>query len=109
MHVHVHVHVHVNMLRTRHGRGMCQLIDSRALAPCSQAISIDQVAEQRATGDPVHDPDCEACVVCLDEAKTHILIPCGHQCVCGPCSERLAQGHCPVCRTAVTMAVRVYK
>ena len=75
----------------------------------AQAISIDQVAEQRATGDPVHDPDREACVVCLDEAKTHILIPCGHQCVCGPCSERLAQGHCPVCRTAVTMAVRVYK
>ena len=44
-------------------------------------MSIDQVAEQGATGDPVHDPDREACVVCLDEAKTHILIPCGHQCV----------------------------
>ena len=92
----------------------------RLTRPCSslaQAISIDQVAEQRATGDPEqratgdpeYDPDRDACVVCLDGAKSHILAPCGHQCVCGPCSERLAQGHCPVCRTAVTMTMRVVK
>ena len=84
----------------------------RLTRPCSslaQAISIDQVAEQRAMGDPEYDPDRDACVVCLDGAKSHILAPCGHQCVCGPCSERLAQGHCPVCRTAVTMTMRVFK
>ena len=75
----------------------------------AQAISFDQAAEQGASRDPVHDPDREACVVCLDEPKSHILAPCGHQCVCGPCSERLVQGHCPVCRAAVTMAVRVFK
>ena len=74
----------------------------------AQAMSIDQVAEQGATGDPVHDPDRESCVVCLDEDKSHILIPSGHQCVCGTCGERLAQAPCPVCRRAVTMAVRVY-
>ena len=72
----------------------------------AQAMSIDQVAEQGATGDPVHDPDRESCVVCLDEAKSHALVPCGHRCVCGPCGERL--GQCPVCRQAVTMAMRVW-
>ena len=65
----------------------------------AQATSIDQVAEQ--------DPDRESCVVCLDEDKSHILVPCGHQCVCGPCGERLAQ--CPVCRQAVTMSMRVWR
>ena len=67
----------------------------------AQAVSIDQAAEQ--------DPDRESCVVCLDEDKSHILIPCGHQCVCGPCGERLAQNPCPICRRAVTMAVKVFK
>ena len=57
----------------------------------------------------MHDSDREACVVCLDEAKSHALVPCGHKCVCGPCGERLAQGHCPVCRTAVTMSMRVWE
>ena len=64
----------------------------------AQATSIDQVAEQ--------DPDRESCVVCLDEDKSHALVPCGHRCVCGPCGERLAQ--CPVCRQAVTTMMRVW-
>ena len=74
-----------------------------------QATAIDQAAEQGAASGQVQDPDSEACVVCMDGAKSHVLVPCGHQCVCGPCSERLAQGHCPVCRTAVTMAMPVFK
>merc|ERR1712008_429970 len=61
------------------------------------------------TWDPVYDPDQDACVVCLDEAKSHILVPCGHQCVCGPCSELLAQGHCPVCRNAVDCLIKFQK
>ena len=73
----------------------------------AQAISIDQAAEQGAASGQVQDPDSESCVVCLDEAKSHVLVPCGHQCVCGSCGERLAQ--CPVCRQAVTMSMRVWK
>jgi hypothetical protein len=26
--------------------------------------------------------EAELCVVCLDAPKTHLLVPCGHQCVC---------------------------
>ena len=29
----------------------------------------------------------EDCVICLDAPKTHILAPCGHQCVCGTCAQ----------------------
>ena len=88
---------------------MHALLDLTCRLSLAQAISIDQAAEQGAASGQVQDPDSEACVVCLDEAKTHILAPCGHQCVCGPCSERLVQGHCPVCRAAVTMTMRVFK
>ena len=56
--------------------------------------------------------EAEACVICMDELKTHILIPCGHQCVCATCSDRLAESssrNCPVCRREVDLAVQVFK
>jgi len=72
-----------------------------------EALSIDQVDPKGASSSS--DADLDTCVVCLDEAKTHVLVPCGHQCVCGPCGERLVQSDCPVCRARVTMVMRVYK
>ena len=37
------------------------------------------------------------CIVCFTRPKTHAALPCGHQCVCAPCSARLRA--CPYCRT----------
>ncbi|EOD05594.1 hypothetical protein EMIHUDRAFT_242814 [Emiliania huxleyi CCMP1516] len=37
------------------------------------------------------------CIVCFTRPKSHVALPCGHQCVCGPCSARLRA--CPYCRT----------
>jgi hypothetical protein len=45
------------------------------------------------------------CVVCWNEPKTHVLVPCGHQCVCERCST--ITGVCPICRGRVNLAVRV--
>mmetsp|Transcript_20415 Transcript_20415/g.43147 ORF Transcript_20415/g.43147 Transcript_20415/m.43147 type:complete len:298 (-) Transcript_20415:783-1676(-) len=48
------------------------------------------------------------CVVCLDAAKTHLLVPCGHQCVCSCCARALSS--CPICRAFLTgSAIKVYK
>eukprot|EP00494_Astrolonche_serrata_P018311 UN18503 len=40
------------------------------------------------------------CCICLDDSPTHILIPCGHQCVCEECSRGLRK--CPMCRKGIT-------
>jgi len=87
----------------------------RLTRPCSslaQAISIDQVAEQRATGDPEYDPDRDACVVCLDGPKSHIFVPCGHQCVCFGCGA-LIMGRqpraCPLCKLPSKSLMRVFR
>eukprot|EP00929_Paragymnodinium_shiwhaense_P117958 TRINITY_DN8945_c0_g1_i4.p1 TRINITY_DN8945_c0_g1~~TRINITY_DN8945_c0_g1_i4.p1 ORF type:complete len:567 (-),score=151.52 TRINITY_DN8945_c0_g1_i4:333-2033(-) len=50
------------------------------------------------------------CVVCMDSSATHIVIPCGHQCVCNACSEALQKGDatCPVCRTPAKQFIRVF-
>jgi hypothetical protein len=49
------------------------------------------------------------CVICMDAEKTHILVPCGHQCVCHQCADVvLGGGICPVCRGDVRSVVKVY-
>lgn len=52
------------------------------------------------------------CVVCLCHSKSHAFVPCGHECVCAQCSAALVAsgvGKCPVCRTEVTMAMKIYR
>ena len=39
------------------------------------------------------------CIVCMARPKSHIAVPCGHQCVCGVCAERMQD--CPYCRAPV--------
>jgi hypothetical protein len=51
------------------------------------------------------------CVVCMDAPNDHVILPCGHMCVCGPCVEMLRQAQwpaCPLCRTHITLAARVF-
>jgi hypothetical protein len=41
----------------------------------------------------------------------HIIIPCGHQCVCGACAELLkreASPACPSCREPIIITTKVY-
>ena len=45
------------------------------------------------------------CAICLDRAKSCVLIPCGHQ-FCGKCADRVDA--CPICRSTVSQRVRTY-
>ena len=38
------------------------------------------------------------CIVCFVNPKSHIAVPCGHQCACGDCAAKLNE--CPVCRAS---------
>ena len=37
------------------------------------------------------------CIVCFTNPKSHVAVPCGHQCACGACSALMQD--CPVCRS----------
>ena len=39
------------------------------------------------------------CIVCFEGAKTHLAVPCGHVCACGPCAGQMRD--CPYCRQSV--------
>jgi hypothetical protein len=51
------------------------------------------------------------CVVCFDAPKDHLIVPCGHQCVCAGCAEQLTNTRtptCPVCREPIQRTVKVF-
>jgi len=56
---------------------------------------------------PSAPPADTPCVVCLDNPKQVVLVPCGHVCVCTDCASQLRR-ECPVCRTHFTAQHRVF-
>jgi len=51
------------------------------------------------------------CQICMDNKVSMALIPCGHYCVCEPCSRAILDQtprSCPICRNEVQRAQRIY-
>jgi hypothetical protein len=49
------------------------------------------------------------CVICLEEPRSHLLIPCFHLLACSKCIQRFGPGSlCPICRTVVVEAKEVF-
>lgn len=49
----------------------------------------------------------QICVVCKENAREIILLPCGHVCICEDCSVSI-NNTCPVCRTHITQKAAAY-
>ena len=58
----------------------------------------------RIAGAPIRESS--ACSICLDQKKSHILIPCGHKCV--KCASSLTRKPCPLCRVVVQSTMQVF-
>ena len=55
--------------------------------------------------------DQSECVVCLDRPRSHVLVPCGHCCLCLTCAKLVLEApdaSCPTCRAATSSAIRLY-
>jgi hypothetical protein len=46
------------------------------------------------------------CSICMLGSKSHLAVPCGHQCACEDCAAQMKL--CPVCRTPVAQWVKVH-
>ena len=46
------------------------------------------------------------CIICFTNPKSHVAVPCGHQCACDHCSAQMQE--CPVCRRPVQTWVHVH-
>ena len=49
------------------------------------------------------------CVICLDAARTHVMVPCGHKCLCESCTYHMKKLECPMCRKPATDIIKVYE
>jgi hypothetical protein len=81
----------------------------------SDALQLQQAQAQLGVppAAPAPHPDTEEtqCVVCFDAPKDHIIVPCGHQCVCARCAEQLTKTRtpmCPVCREPIRETMKVF-
>lgn len=50
--------------------------------------------------------ESKLCIICVEEEKAAVFIPCGHLVACPKCST--AFSHCPMCRTPVSNVIRTY-
>lgn len=50
------------------------------------------------------------CVVCMDEERNCVLLPCHHMCTCTTCGRLLLkrQDSCPICRKHISSIFRVF-
>jgi hypothetical protein len=71
---------------------------AQSLLPATQENAADQST-------------ADACVVCWEETADHVLIPCGHVCLCVSCSKHLRntlRNKCPVCNGIVQQALKIF-
>ncbi|XP_067009107.1 mitochondrial E3 ubiquitin protein ligase 1 [Anabrus simplex] len=52
-------------------------------------------------------PDSQACVVCRENPREIIILPCGHVCLCEDCSD-VIMDVCPVCRSVIDKKAAAY-
>ncbi len=49
------------------------------------------------------------CVICLNERKNVVLLPCRHLCLCLTCSQKLENdAPCPICREHIENRLEVF-
>ena len=50
--------------------------------------------------------DITSCVICMDQRRDALLLPCRHLCTCVECTEQI--GACPMCRVEFKTFVKVF-
>lgn len=84
-------------------------------AQSEQAQSQQALGQQAQSQQPLarQDSTSRRCTVCFDAEREVAFVPCGHICCCEACANllvhtALSQRQCPVCRTVLRHALRVY-
>jgi len=79
------------------------------------ALKAATVASSSSSSPPAASPQASAesnnndeCVICWNAAATHVVVPCGHLCMCPDCIPKELES-CPVCRGPMAHVMKVYR
>jgi hypothetical protein len=98
-------------------RQAAQVLLPPGVPPASPGAGLSQlaVAPAAAAGGDAEGSDDDACVVCWEERRTDVLVPCGHLVLCRRCAndlmapqQQLRRPLCPICRQGVAVAQDVF-
>ena len=70
-------------------------------------VSPANIIETKITVNKVYDTGDHNCLVCLDDIREVVIVPCGHYCLCENCANIIAKstGKCPLCRGHINLIV----
>lgn len=73
--------------------------------PSLSFLKLSDVKESNQTNDL-----CNLCIICQDELKSVVLLPCRHLCLCQSCFQKLKRygRFCPICREPFQHTMQVY-
>lgn len=91
-------------------RKVIKIMDSGVIVLRNCATS-SNILVKRKKVPTVEREEMKECIACMDAETTHVIIPCGHKCLCGECSknfpERLLK--CPMCRDDIGSVIQVFE
>ena len=77
------------------------------MAIAGQPLEMMAPATEKCKQVRAKEDDDKLCVVCMENPKNQILIPCGHVCVCEACAKDIGDA-CPLCRKEVKVKYAAY-
>jgi hypothetical protein len=87
-----------------------QKFDIILLSGDGSRYSVSRVSSNNKIKDKMVENDTTACVICLQYAKNHIVVPGGYLISCTRCTQWM-EGHeyrCPICRVPYNYLLRIF-
>jgi len=72
----------------------------------------DEPDKKKQKKEEEEDEEAKECKICFDAEINTVIVPCGHLCVCEPCSKLITKdknARCPICKQAVQKIVKTFK
>jgi ankyrin repeat protein len=81
---------------------------SSMAGPSSSSMAGPSSSSMAGTSNGSGNSSSDLCVVCLDNPRQTVLVPCGHRALCTSCAYAQRSRHCPICRSNILSCVRVF-
>jgi len=101
----------------------CTYLNPLGTTACDVCRAPKPALQDRAAPEPVHEENeaktqepgvsaltnDELCAICMEKKITHIIVPCGHKCICDCVTADQLNYKCPICRGRIQLIMKVFR